>query len=76
MEPIVGYSQAVRIGSYIFVSETTATNEGGKIIGHDNPYLQTVNTIRNIEKQHCKEQTLLLMIYVRTRIYVTNIDYW
>lgn len=31
------------------MSRTTAADGEGKIIGYDNPYLQTVKAIRNIE---------------------------
>ncbi len=74
-EPLVDYSRAVRVGANVHVSGTTATDEEGKIIGHSNPYLQTVKSIRSIEAA-LQRAGAALQDVVRTRIYIINIDYW
>ena len=71
----MGYSRGVRIGVNVYVSGTTATNEEGKIIGHGNPYLQTVKAIKNIEAALQRAGAGLHDV-VRTRIYITTINYW
>ena len=74
-EDVVGSSRAVKIGSHIHVSGTTAVNEQGKLIGLGDPYSQTKQIIRNIESALDVAGASLENI-VRTRIYLTNIDSW
>ena len=74
-EPIVGYSRAVKVDQMIYISGTTATNEKGDIIGINDPYAQTVQTIKNIEKALIYFNASLKDV-VRTRMFVKDIDQW
>jgi len=74
-EEIVGYSRAVRIGNVIEVTGTVAVDEHNRVIGENDPYLQTQFILQKIEGVLMRAGATLKDV-VRTRLYVTDISRW
>ena len=74
-EPRVGYCRAVRVGPFVSVSGTTATDASGHVVGEGDIYAQTIQALTNIQTA-LEALGARLEHVVRTRMYVTDISLW
>jgi enamine deaminase RidA (YjgF/YER057c/UK114 family) len=74
-ETSVGYSRAVRVGSWVSVAGTTAAKPGGGAVGGEDVAEQTREVIRRIAAA-LEEAGSSLRQVVRTRMFVTDISRW
>ena len=74
-EPVVGYSRAVRVGSFVAVSGSAAVDADGELVGAGDAYAQAKQCIRVIEESLARAGAGLGEV-VRTRTFVTDIELW
>ena len=74
-EALAGYSRAVRLGDWIAVSGTTASDENSQVVGIGDPYAQARYIFAKIERA-LKAAGGSLTDVIRTRIYVVNTEHW
>jgi enamine deaminase RidA (YjgF/YER057c/UK114 family) len=75
-EPVVGYSRAVRVGSWVSVAGTTAADDSGNgAVGGDDIAAQTREALRRIARA-LEQLGGTLEHVVRTRMFVTDISRW
>ncbi len=74
-EGIAGYSRAVRIGNWISVSGTTATDDQTQPVAVGDPYGQTIYILRKIERA-LNAAGASLNDVIRTRVFIVEHDHW
>jgi enamine deaminase RidA (YjgF/YER057c/UK114 family) len=74
-ESEIAYSRAIRVGSFVAVSQTSAVDSSGVIAGGSDPYQQAVHALQNVERA-LFEAGAELKDVVRTRIYVARFEHW
>ena len=75
MEEVVGFSRAIRVGSFVAVGGTAPVDANGNTVGIGDVFSQTKQCFEII-KSALEEAGSGLQDIVRTRMLLTNIDNW
>ncbi len=74
-EPLAGYARAVRHGSRVLVSGTTATHGSGRLVGAGDAAVQATYILDKIAAS-LRALGSRLQDVVRTRVYLTDVNDW
>jgi enamine deaminase RidA (YjgF/YER057c/UK114 family) len=74
-EQLVGFSRAVRVERFVYVSGTTATDDAGAAVGIGDVAAQTDYILQKIERALAEAGATLADV-VRTRVYVLDAGDW
>jgi enamine deaminase RidA (YjgF/YER057c/UK114 family) len=75
LEPVLGYSRAVRVGPHVYVTGTAASDGKGGTVGIGDAAAQARRCIEIIEKA-LEEAGATLEDVVRTRVLLVDINDW
>ncbi|WP_030716000.1 RidA family protein [Streptomyces sp. NRRL F-2580] len=75
LEPQIGFSRAVRSGSYVAVAGTAPIGDDGSTVGPGDVYAQTVRCL-DIAERALRGAGASLADVVRTRIMLTDVTRW
>lgn len=74
-EHLRGYCRAVRAGDHLYISGTTAMTRDGKVVGTNDPYIQTRYVIQNL-REIIRAAGFQFSDIVRTRLFITDMTQW
>jgi enamine deaminase RidA (YjgF/YER057c/UK114 family) len=74
-EDVVGYSRVIRAGDLVVVAGCTASLPDGAIAGIGDLYIQTVQTIANVESALGRVGATLADV-IRTRVFLTDVGHF
>ncbi|WP_405797786.1 RidA family protein [Streptomyces sp. NBC_01506] len=75
LEPQIGFSRAVRVGSYVVVAGTAPIGDDGSTVGPGDVYAQTVRCL-DIAERALREAGAGMEHVVRTRLMLTDVTRW
>ena len=75
LEPVIGYSRAVRVGPHVYVNATAATDEHGQTVGVGDVAVQSRRILEIIERALADAGASLADV-VKTRMLLVDMEDW